>query len=51
MSAYNTDFLHGKGIQRISDWRCNRLCQETDQDSQEYIAWRLSFGTHVPGTS
>ena len=24
----------------------NYLCQEIDQDSQEYIAWRLSFGTH-----
>ena len=23
------------------------LCQETDQDTLEYIAWRLSFGTHV----
>ena len=29
----------------------SRLCQETDQDSQECIAWRLSFGTHVPRTS
>ena len=27
------------------------VCQETNQDSQEYIAWRLSFGTHVPRTS
>ena len=27
------------------------LCQEIDQDSQEYIAWRLSFDTRVPRTS
>ena len=27
------------------------LCQEIDQDSEEYIAWKLSFGRRVPGTS
>ena len=27
------------------------MCQEIDQDSQEYITWRPSFGTHVPRTS
>ena len=26
------------------------VCQETVQDSQKYITWTLSFGTHVPRT-
>ena len=30
-------------------WRS--VCQEIDQDSQEYITWRPSFRTHVPRTS